>query len=76
MELGGGDRTFELRADEEVADVGVGLEQHRRREQHVVDPDDALLVELHVVEERRAAVEREVQRVVEVVVEVRAGADR
>ena len=54
---------------------GVGFEQHRRREQHVVDPDDALLVELHVVEERRAAVQREVQRVVEVVIEVRAGAD-
>ena len=43
--------------------------------QHVVDPDDALLVQLHVVEERRAAVEREVQRVVQVVIEVRARAD-
>ena len=32
-------------------------------------------VQLHVVEERRAAVQREVQRVVEVVIEVRAGAD-
>ena len=65
-----------LRADDEIADVGVGLEQHRRRKQHVVDADDALLVELDVVEERRAAVEREVQRVVQVVIEVRAGADQ
>ena len=75
MELGGRDRPGELRADQEVADVGVGLEQHRRREQDVVDADDALLVQLDVVEERRAAVEREVQRVVEVVIEIGAGAD-
>ena len=75
MELGGGDRAGQPGADQEVADVGVGLEQHRRREQHVVDPDDPLLVELDVVEERRAAVEREVQRVVQVVIEIGAGAD-
>ena len=75
MELRGRDRPVEPRADEEVADVGVGFEQHRRRKQHVVDPDDALLVQLDVVEERRAAVQREVQRVVQVVIEVRAGAD-
>ena len=47
----------------------------RRREQHVVDPDDALLVQLHIVQERRAAVQREIQRVVQVVIQVRAGAD-
>jgi hypothetical protein len=58
VELGGRHRALELRADQEVADVGVGLEQDGRREQDVVDPDDALLVELDVVEERRAAVER------------------
>ena len=75
VELRGRDRARQLRADEEVADVGVGLEQHRRRKQHVVDADDALLVQLDVVEERRAAVQREVQRVVQVVIEVRAGAD-
>ena len=40
-------------------------------EQHVVDADDAFLVELDVVEERRAATQREVQRVVEVVIEIR-----
>ena len=43
--------------------------------QHVVDADDAFLVQLDVVEERRAAVQREVQRVVQVVIEVRAGGD-
>ena len=75
MELGGGDRPLEAAADQEVADVGVGLEEHRRREQDVVDADDALLVQLDVVEERRAAVQLEVQRVVEVVIEIRAGAD-
>ena len=75
VELRGRDGPDMLRPHEEIADVGVGLEQHRRRKQHVVDADDALLVQLDVVEERRAAVEREVQRVVEVVIEVRAGAD-
>ena len=36
---------------------------------------DPLLVQLHVVQKRRAAVKGEVQRVVEVVIQVRAGAD-
>ena len=56
MELGGGDRLVQAGADDEVADVGVGFEQDRRRKQHVVDADDAFLVQLHVVQERRAAV--------------------
>ena len=46
-----------------------------RRKQHVVDADHALLVEHAIVEKRRAAMQREVQRVVQVVIEVRAGAD-
>ena len=75
MELGGRASGLELRADQEVADVRVGLEQHGGREQHVVDADDALLVQLDIVEERRAAVQREVQRVVQIVIEVGAGAD-
>ena len=75
MELGGRHRPVQPRADEEVADVGVGLEQDGRRKEDVVDPDDAVLVQLHVVDERRAAVQREVQRVVQVVIEVGAGAD-
>ena len=75
MQIGGRDRPVHARPDEEVADVGVGLEQHRRREQHVVDADHAFFVELDVVDERRAAMQREVQRVVQVVIEVGAGAD-
>ena len=75
MELRRRDRLVQPGADDEVADVGVGLEQHGRRKQDVVDADDAFLVQLDVVDERRAAVQREVQRVVQVVIEVRAGRD-
>ena len=60
---------------EEVAQVGVGLEQDLRRKQDVVDPDDPVFVQLDVIEERRAAVQREVQGMVEIVVQVGAGAD-
>ena len=49
MELGRGDRLVQAGADDEVADVGVGLEQHRGREQDVVNADDAFLVQLDVV---------------------------
>ena len=75
VELRRRDRLVQAGADDEVADVGVGFEQHRRRKQHVVDADDAVFVELDVVDERRAAVQREVQRVVQVVIQVRAGRD-
>ena len=75
MELRRRHRPREIRALEEIADVGVGLEQDGRRKQHVINPDDSLFVQIDVVEKRRAAVEREVQGVVEVVIEVRAGAD-
>ena len=68
-------RAVEPPANEEVAQVGVGLQQHLGREQHVVDADDAVGVQLDVVEERRAAVQGEVQRVVQVVVQIGAGAD-
>ena len=71
-----GNRTVQAGADQELAYVQVGLEQHRRREEDVVDADDAFLEELDVVQERRAAVQREVQRVVQVVVQVCAGRDQ
>ena len=75
VQLGGGDGPVEAGPHQEITHVRVGLEQNRGRKQHVVDADDALVVELDVVQERRAAMEREVQRVVEVVIEVRARAD-
>ena len=75
MELRGRDRLVQAGADDEVADVGVGLEQHGRGKQDVVDPDHAVLVQLDVVRERRAAAQREVQRVVQIVVQIRAGRD-
>jgi hypothetical protein len=70
-----GDRLVQPRSDDEVADVQVCLEEHGRGKQHVVDANDALVVQLDVVEKRRAAVQREVQRVMEVVIEVRASRD-
>ena len=75
VQLGARGGAVEPAADEELADVRVGLEQHGGGKQHVVDADDAVLVQLDVVEERRPAVEGEVQGVVQVVVEIRTGAD-
>ena len=75
MELRGRHRLVETRADDEVADVGVGFQQHGRREQHVVDPDDAVFVELDVVDERRTAMQCEIQCIVQVVIQVCTGRD-
>ena len=75
VQLGGRDRTVQAGAHEEVPDVRVGLEQHRRRKQHVVDANDAVLVQLDVVDEGRSSVQREVQRVVQIVIQIGAGAD-
>ena len=75
MELRARDGAVEPRAHQELPDVGVGLEQYGGGEQHVVNANDAVLVQLDVVGERRPPVQGEVQRVVQVVVEVRAGAD-
>ena len=76
VQLGGRNRTIEARTAEELPDVRVGFHQHARRKQHVVDPDDPLLVQLHIVHERRPAAEREVQCVVQVVIEIGTGADQ
>ena len=75
VELRGRHRLVQARTDDEVPEVGVGFKQDGRRKQHVVDADDAVLVQLDVVDERRSAVQREVQRVVQIVVEVRPGRD-
>ena len=70
------DRAVHAGANEKIADVRVGLEQHGRREQHVVNPNDAVFVKDTVIEKRRASVQREIQGVMQIVVEVRAGADQ
>ena len=75
VQLGRRHRAVELARDEKFADELVGVEQHLRGEQDVVDADDAFFVEHAVVEEGRAAAQRVVQRVVQVVVEIGAGAD-
>ena len=75
VQLGRRHRPFHAAADEKIADERVGVEQHLRRKQDVVDADHAFLVEHAIVEERRAAAQREVQRVVQIVIEVRAGTD-
>jgi hypothetical protein len=67
--------TVDLGVVQKRADERIGVEQHLRRKQDVVDPDDALFVEHAIIEKRRAAVQREVQRVMQIVIEVRAGAD-
>ena len=53
----------------------VGVEQDLRRKEHVVDADDALFIEDAVVHKRRPAAEGEIERVMQVVIQVRAGAD-
>jgi hypothetical protein len=60
---------------DELAEEGIGVEEHLVGEDDVVDADDALLAQFRVVDERRPLVEREVQAEVGVVVEVRAGGD-
>src|SRR5581483_1414669 len=75
MEFGRRGRVVEPRSDEEVSDVLVGLQQHVGREQHVVDANHAVFVQLAIVDEGRSAAQREIHRVVEVVIEVRAGRD-
>jgi len=52
VEFRRGDRAVQTGPDDEVADVSIGLEQHRCRKQHVVDADDAGFVELHIVQKR------------------------
>ena len=75
VQLGCRDRAVQAGPHEEVPNVRIRLEQHRRRKQHVVDPNDAVLVQLDVVDEGRTSVQREVQRVVQVVIQIGAGAD-
>ena len=75
VELRSRDRAGELGPHDELTNVLVGFQQNGRREEDVVNADDSLLVQLHVVEKRRAAVEREVQRVMQIVIQVGAGTD-
>ena len=68
-------RPLELRSLDHLAHKGVGIEQHVVIEEHVVDADDAVAAQLHVVEEGRAGVELHAEAVMEIVVEIRAGRD-
>ena len=69
--------TLELRRHHHPVHVLVRLVEHVGREEHVVDADDPLLAELHVVRARghvrRAAIERQPEVEVEIVIEVGAG---
>src|SRR5262245_20134859 len=75
VQLGGSNGTFQLRSDEKIANVRVGLEKHRGGKQDVINANDALFVQRHVVYERGATMQGEIQRVVQVVVQIRARAD-
>ena len=68
-------RAFHAARHQEVANERVGIEQHLRRKQHVVDANHALVVENAIVDERRAAAQREVQRIVQIVIQIGARAD-
>ncbi len=76
VQLGRRYRPVDSPSHEKVTHVRVRFEEYCRWEEHVVDPDDALFVELDVIDEGRSAVKREVQRVMKIVVEVGAGADQ
>src|SRR5687768_9501985 len=76
VELRRRDGAVHAAARQEAADVLIGFEEHRRGKEDVVDADHAGGVQIAIVQERRSAAQREVQRVVEVVVQVRAGADQ
>ena len=75
MELVGPHRPLELRPLDHLAHEGVRVEEHIVVEQDVIDPDDPLIVQHDVVQERASGVERHVEAEVEVVVEVGAGGD-
>ena len=75
VQLGCRDRSVQAGAHQEVSNVRIGLEQHGRWKQHVVDANDAVLIQLDIVDEGRTSVQREVQRVVQIVIQIGAGAD-
>jgi hypothetical protein len=75
VQLGGGHALLELLRLQHLGNEVVGLEQHVGVEDDVVDPDDPFLAQRHVVDVRRDPVQRESQRAVDVVVEVRSGGD-
>ena len=75
MQFGRRHGSVDTPSHQEVANVGIGLEEHGRREEHVVDTDDALFIELDVIDEWRTAMKREVQRVMKIMVEVGASTD-
>ena len=52
VQVRGRHRAIEPARHQEVADEAVGVEQHLGWEEHVVDADDALLVEHAIVHER------------------------
>ena len=70
VELVGAHHLLELRPLDDLTHEGVGVEQHVVVEEHIVDADDALIVQFHVIQERRPAVQVHVQTEVQVVVQV------
>src|SRR5215467_9463044 len=75
VKLGRGYRLVQPRSNDEVADVSVGFQEDRGRKEHVVNANHALFVQVAIVDERRSAMQREVQRVVQIMVEVGARRD-
>src|SRR5258706_4316650 len=74
MQLGG--RHGPLRKVlEALAQEAIRIQQHLVTKEHVVDADDARFVQLGVTELEGAAMQRVIERMVDVVVEVGAGAD-
>ena len=75
VELGGSHRLGEDVLADQFAVKAVGVEQRLVVEDDIVDPDDRVFAEGEVVEVGPALVERQVEGVVGVVVEVSPGGD-
>ncbi len=70
VELGRTHRALELRSRDDLAEERVGVEQHVVVEEDVVDADDALFAQFHVVGLVRALVHGQPEAEVRIVVEI------
>ena len=75
VELIRGHRLLEFRPLDDLAHERIRVQQYIIVKQHVVNADDSLVAQLHVVEKGRPGKKVHAESVVEVVVKIRAGRD-
>jgi hypothetical protein len=68
MELVGAHRSLELGALYDLANESISIEQHFVAEQHIINADDSVAVQLDVIQKRRPGIEFHVQAIMQIVV--------